>query len=738
MGIGVAAALMANGVGFGAAITATYGVVGAAAIRIGASLLISAATNALFGGRDMPKAQDIKRELSQPTTEPTYRFVYGETRATGTPAGTPVRGKHIWGCWILNSRPSVLDAPELYLDERLVEWDGDPFDFSGPGGYATNDPFKRDEPVLGESSDPPYERNHVRFWIGRGDQTSPPQKFLDDVPYGEGDEDLWKATDAWKGRTVIWMRLRAGENEDRQERWPSTPPMVAVEGKWCAVWDPRDEAQDGDDESTWGWSDNHALCVLDALRNNPIRKYRDINLHMQSFIDAANASDEVVERKSGTEPRYRAAGTLTFESGEIEDQINPLVLSGAANLIRIGGQLGLAAGVWRAPQVELSYFLGEGFSAPDMVPGSELVNELRVSYLSPDRGYETAELSPWPIPGALAQDGGVPAVRDIELSFCPSATQAMRVRKINGLRMRRQERIEGGTLPPEAFDLVAGANVSVSLPAPYDVLDGTYEIESLHPAMDPTGREGMALRMPSSLVKTDATIYDWDAETEEEDIILQPYNGERKGVQLPGAINVSTGDGANLDTGGTILPRVRFAFDPSLSSSADSYRWQFRVDGGDWQSGGSIDAEIRDGNNQVFGYLEGAAGTTYDIRVRTVSPLGKSGWVEYIGATPTVSVTLNPPELVEITAGTGEISVTFQTANDPQTEGMEIWGADTDTADPINDATLLGTFSLEANRSADVTETGLSSGQTRYYFARARGPYNSASAFSPSASETAN
>lgn len=310
-----------------------------------------------------------------------------------------MRGNYIWGCWLLNSRPSELDEVQLYLDKRLVPWVGDPFDFVGtPGPGGTGGDYGGAD----ASDTPPNEgspwpeaglfEDHVRFWVGRGDQTSPPRQFLEDAPWATGgDEELWQATDAWTGRTVIWIRLRAGSSGKRAERWPAYPPRVEVEGKWSKVWDPRDPLQDPDDESTWTWSDNHALCVLDAHRTNPIRQWRLPQLLMDTWTDGADVADEIVPLKSGgSERRYRAAGIVTFDEGEIEDQINPLVLSGAADLIDVGGRRGIAPGSWRPPAMTVTEVLGDSLEVTDLIPGADLVNQLRVSYLSPERGYETA------------------------------------------------------------------------------------------------------------------------------------------------------------------------------------------------------------------------------------------------------------------------------------------------------------------------------------------------------------
>jgi len=205
----------------------TSNAVGSFFLRLGASLLFQTAARALFGTRGAG-AQEIQRQLSLPT------------------------------------RPSDLGAPALYLDKREVTYTGDPFDFDGtPGGGGTGGDFGG-----ADANANPFD-GHVRFWIGRGAQTAPPRQFLEDASWASGgDEDLWQATDAWEGRTVIWMRLEAGPNSSRQERWPATPPLVEVEGKWSLVWDPREPSQDPDDPSTWTWS-SKGLALASAPPKSP-------------------------------------------------------------------------------------------------------------------------------------------------------------------------------------------------------------------------------------------------------------------------------------------------------------------------------------------------------------------------------------------------------------------------------------------------------------------------------------
>lgn len=608
-----AKALTAIGIGGSAA----WGI-SAAAVQFGASFLINSAISAVFGKK--PKAQDVSAEMAADTTAPAVRFLYGKGRATGTPAGRPVKEGYIYGAWILNSRPSDLSSFTLYLDKREVALTGDAFDLTGAGATATEFPFE----------------DHCTVWMSRGDHTAPPTAFTTEAPYVEGvRDDLWKTTDAWQGRTMIWLKLLNGGSGERQERWPSAPPLVEVDGKWSLICDPRNPAHDQDDPDTWEWTDNHALCVRDALMQNPIRQYRAGQIHGSFDVDGPDACDETVALNSGgTEPRYTCAGTVVWTDGEVEDQLNPMMISGAADFIRIGGKLGYAAGVYRAPTETMTYLLGDSFEFPDMIPGNELVNRLRVTYLSPARGYETAELTPWDIPGALAEDGGVPAVKTLDLPFCPSATQAMRVRKITGLRLRRQESIDGGTLPPEAFNLVGGATVNIALPAPYDALDGVYEVAGIHPGLDPIGESGeVAMRMPAALVKHSATIYAWTPATDEEEVYDEPFDSERQGVGLPGVISVTSGGDADLNTGGSIVPRFLFTFAPSEGASVEDYEWQFRLGGEDYETGGYIDANNTNVDGDLFFYLP-VLGITraHDVRVRAISASGISGFRELSGA----------------------------------------------------------------------------------------------------------
>ncbi len=680
-------------------------------LNLAVGLVLTAASRLFY---KTPKAPDLVRDLGRAVTLPPYRFVYGHYRVTGTPAPWRVSGNILVGCLILNSRPSQGNFT-LFLDDREVSLTGDAFDFTASGGAtATNAPFS----------------GHLTCWFGLGDQTTPPADITTEFP------DLFETTDGWEGRTVVWLRLDVGDNGSRSERWPRTPPDVEVEGDWSLVYDPRELLHDLADPDTWEFSRNQALIALDALTQNPLRAYRQANLMMATFEDAADVCDQAVALNAGgTEPRYRCDGVIIWSENELEDQVDPILRAGAARFTRASGRLGLIPGAYETPGYTMTDVLEPGIEYTALKRSRDLPTTVRASYVSADRDYESAALEPWDIPGALAADGGIQVTVEMPFEMVTSPTQAMRLRKILGHRARRQKRLKLVALPA-AFDLIGGATVTVNLPSPRAALNGVYEVEETHPGLSPVGdADGVALRIPMVLGEESAAWYAWDETTEEEEIVEEAYSATRSGVADPGAITATTGSSVNLDTGGTIIPRVLYTFDPSASDVAD-YEWQGRVTGGSYgETSGLIDGGVRDGSGDVFTYVNGAAGVDQDFRVRAIGVNGDfSDWVEYSAATPTVAQTLAVPTigtLTESPAGTVNVPVTIP--NDANATGVEVYaGPDSD----VNNASLLG--ARYAGPSAEVTlkDTGLGSGVTVYYFARTLGAYSNESAWSAGSSIT--
>lgn len=600
-------ALIANGVALGPAISATFGVVGSVAFR----LLAGLALNALASALQRRPQSDLKRDLSFPQSLPPWRFVYGNDRATGTPLPYPVVGEYAYACWLVNSRVSDGNFT-LFLDNREVALSGDPFDLTGPGASATAHPFV----------------GHATFWIATGGQTAVPTVFTNEAGASAIPDDTlhWKASDAGSGMTLVFAKLKNGDVNERQERWPSVIPKLTVDGQWSRVWDMRDDAQDPNDPATWTYSDNLFLCALDALRQNPFRPYPLTHIDLAMWRAAADAADELVALKDGgKEKRYRIAGTVAFEGSELEDIVGPMLAAAAASLTRAGGRVGVTPGVWRAPAATISDSY-EAVQWSTARPPAEMATELRVTYSPEKRQHEPAELPPWPIPGAAAA-GIPPSVRRVDITMCPSDGQAQRVRQIIGRRMLLQKRatVMGGG---EAMALLTGSTATLALPEPYGTyVNGDFEVTGMHPFLDPVGTQGLALRCPMTLQETNQTVFDWNPQTDEVTVEHPVYDGARK----------------------------------------------------PWYTG------------------------------------------------------MPAPSLTATAGAAGEIDVVVTQSTGVDATSVQIWG---NTIDDAGSATLLTTLAAGPGQIVNYTETGLTAGTTRFYFARAVG-LGSFSNFSASDSATA-
>ena len=703
-----------GGILIAAASTAGAAAVSSTALAVGITIAGGLATLGLqmAFAPSRPRQPEVIRELARAQSLPPKRFAYGRTKLYGSPAPYTVRGDVLYGALILNSRPSAGGTVEIAIDKTPVTLSGNLFNFAGAGAAATNAPFA----------------NYARFWLSLGDQTQPPQAILDDA------DSPFLATDAWRGQTVLWMRLEAGPSRSRAERWKRVPPDVEVVMDWSRVRDWRDPSQT-DDPATWAFSRNRAMILLDALMTNPARPYPIEQIDLESFIARANEDDQAVPLKSGgTEPRYRADGVVVWRGDEIETQVTPIAEAGAGRLARVGGKLALTPGVWIAPAVTLTDILGDELAFEVLKPGRDLASVVACRYVAPDRDYEMADLAAYRVPGAT----GPEAVMDIELPFVSRATQAMRVQKIIALRQRQQKRLTS-TFPPTALALLTGSTATVALPAPYGAMNGTYECQSIAPVTTLAG-DGVAMRCPAELVEASPTVYAWNPAEDEQTIEGGVAVAlDRLPVTPPaGPLLLTTGASAALDTGDAVVPRILARWTPTTSARAIGYEVEFRPAGGAWQSGGAVDIETLDGDGDAFAFIGPVSvGTAYEVRVRAAAPGSVSTWL--VGGPITAAgpdVTLNAPTGGDATGGDGQISVSFVAPNDEAFRGIEFWGSNTDDSGA---ATLLaGPIFGPANSVYGYTEDSLGAGVTRFYFARAVGPFGAISAFSASASATTN
>lgn len=216
-----------------------------------------------------------------------------------------------------------------------------------------------------------------------------------------------------------YMKLYPGGNEPAYERVGRAEP----------VYDPRDGTQVSTNPATWKWDDNGILGAAHVLRSFPSIAASDLD-YDDIALEATKAK-VLVATKTGTQQRCRAWGFWPSESprGDVMEQV---LRSIGAEIVPTSDNkysIRLIDDV-RVPQLTLTardIIDLQLRSGPESV---ERPNVCRVKYYSPERNYEIAEIDMTGIPWARVQseiDRVGEQYYDVELPFCPSASQAQRI-----------------------------------------------------------------------------------------------------------------------------------------------------------------------------------------------------------------------------------------------------------------------------------------------------------------------
>jgi hypothetical protein len=162
------------------------------------------------------------------------------------------------------------------------------------------------------------------------------------------------STRRYTGLAYVHLRYKLTGNNKKAESpfAQSITTRITIRGKAASLPDPRDEAQDMADQSTWVWDDdtcrNPALALLFYLLGWRIGGKLAVGkgippdrIDLDSFITAANICDEPVAKiGGGTEPRYRCDGAWS-EGDDPTTVIDMLKATMNADLDDVGGKLRL-------------------------------------------------------------------------------------------------------------------------------------------------------------------------------------------------------------------------------------------------------------------------------------------------------------------------------------------------------------------------------------------------------------
>lgn len=716
--IPIVAAIAGSAIATSATVIGVVGSFGAALLGAGVATAGGLLGRALAPSAPKPQAAEIQSQARIGGVEaaPPYRYVYGRTRIGGFRMFNHVDGGTLYLGYILNSRPSS-SIETVEFDTRALTFAADASNDlldMAKGADVTNDPFD----------------GLVRMWIGLGDQTAPPAQFLSEI----ADDDVLAPTDAWRGVTVLWVRLDYGPPQTAPDRWVNAPPDIRVTGEWSRLHDPRDPSQDAADPATWNWSDNAALAALDLARDRRGLNRIDDLIDFDSFAAGADVCDDAMPLKAGgTEARYRVGGVVEMGAQEAQ-KFSQVKDASGAEIVDVSGVLTYLAAVWRAPQLTLTDVVGEQMEFSDLRESRDAPNTIRTAIIAEARSWQETEIAPLQDAVALSEDGGKVREARLDLPLVPSPTQAMRLQKIK-LRRERMERRMTAEFPASAYQAHVGDTIALALPG-FSAADGSYAIETLEPRFAEKG-EGIAMTVALGLTETAESVYTWDPEADEADFAdAADLDNAPVILQSPGALTVTSGARAVGD--GSQVPQAVVTFPPSPSASVTAYQVQRRQSGGVWQDVIVVDRDQLDGSGDIYVETEGVSvGLAYDFRVYALARDGRRSPTPSEASAVTITApaaSVDPPvNGAAVSTVAGEADVSFTTPADSDVRGIRIYGSDTDDSGA---ASQILSSTAAPNQTFEVTDDGLTSSADRFYFARSEDAWGGLSAFTASVSVT--
>lgn len=367
------------------------------------------------------------------------------------------------------------------------------------------------------------------------------------------------------------------------------------------VWDPRDGGQDPDDPSTWTWTQNGVLIVLDYLWHaDGMRLPRSL---IEAAIDVwkaeADRADEDVDLDGGgTEKRWRLSGGYDLSSSP--KQVLPLMLvpMDAQLYLRGDGAIVIRTGRYEEPSVTIEdrhVYEYKGFTRARH-PG-ELKNEIRATYVAPENDFVPQEADPFQNQASIDIDGL--QSMSLDLTWVPSHSQARRRMKPE---LYRQNPAWSGQLVLTAYGLKLSDQRFFRLNlAELGIVAEVFEILRW-------SFNAIAGQFVVDVVSMPSEAWEWDPATDEG---TPPEEGSGGG-EMP-TLDDPTGLAATpsaFGAGGKFTASVDDPGDPLIVTEFD---WSF-ADADDWHAF-TTDGTSSNGYTAITGLL----GTDdYDIRARHV------------------------------------------------------------------------------------------------------------------------
>ncbi len=244
----------------------------------------------------------------------------------------------------------------------------------------------------------------------------------------------------------------------------------------------------------------------------------------------------------------------------------------------------------------------------------ELFNTVGGAFSDKENGWVSQEFPEVAAQRYIDEDGGEKLVRNAELPFTTSLSEATRLAGVS-LQTARQSAVIEFPANLSALELKVWDVVKLNIPQlGYD--DKLFRVVSWQMA-DPGG-------IDLTLAEYSASAYEWSGEFPVADPAPDTVLPDPWRAPMPMNLRLQSGDDElEVAADGTIISKIRVMWDEPSKAQARHYEVE-------WKKSSSLrwQQEIAPYNQAVVGPIE--AGAVYDLRVRMVNSFGsKSEWLEF-------------------------------------------------------------------------------------------------------------
>ena len=514
---------------------------------------------------EMPKIDtDRSRQATvRSTTEP-YKIVYGQALVSGPIAFTGVAGTDNEDLYyaIALAGHEVTNITDIHFDNEVIA--------SGnidSNGYVTSGTFF----VTGQTGS--NSICTIKKYLGTSTQTA------DSLLTGAF-PSTWTSNHTGKGIAYIVTKWRL--NEDSQEVWDKYTPndiKALVQGK--KLYDPRLDSTQIEisgsgshriyDPSTWTYSTNPALCLLDYLINVDIKDagtfvvgvdykieyvgdtdftaigasstptvgevftatgagsgtgkasiphygmgINSSKIDWSAVVTAANGCDASVSVPGGSETRFTCNGVL-FGTDSHRTNINKILSSMNGMLSYVNGKYVMRAGIYEAPAIDS--ILNEddligAISIKTSLERGDRFNTVKGLFIDPNQNHKNSEFPLVQLTDAVNRDNQEVLEKEVQFPMTNSSYMAQRLAN-KLIQLSDQQKVITFPANLSAMRVAVGDRVKVSI----EELNWSNKIfQCLGWSFSEEGGVNLTLREDSSTSYADPAVGDYSTITATGDI----------------------------------------------------------------------------------------------------------------------------------------------------------------------------------------------------------------------------